>query len=56
MRSLLLFFSPDNHIRHVPVIDKRLVGMISMVDVVRIIIEQQHQEVKSLNEYIRGNY
>ncbi|XP_074581687.1 CBS domain-containing protein CBSX3, mitochondrial-like [Curcuma longa] len=46
----------DNHIRHVPVIDKRLVGMISIVDVVRIIIEQQHQEVQSLNEYIKGNY
>ncbi|WOK98780.1 hypothetical protein Cni_G07492 [Canna indica] len=46
----------DNHIRHVPVIDKRLVGMISIVDVVRIIVEQQLEEVKHLNEYIRGNY
>ncbi|WOL08302.1 hypothetical protein Cni_G17055 [Canna indica] len=35
----------DNHIRHVPVIDKRLVGMISIVDVVRIIVEQQLEEI-----------
>jgi CBS domain-containing protein len=46
----------DKHIRHVPVIDKRLVGMISIVDVVKVIVDQQHQEVKRLNEFIRGEY
>ncbi|OAY63700.1 CBS domain-containing protein CBSX3, mitochondrial [Ananas comosus] len=46
----------DKHIRHVPVIDQKVVGMISIVDVVRAIIDQQHGEVKRLNEYIRGDY
>ncbi|CAL9204544.1 unnamed protein product [Musa hybrid cultivar] len=46
----------DHHIRHMPVIDKKVVGMISIVDVVRTIVEQQHAEVKHLNEYIKGNY
>ncbi|XP_010925983.1 CBS domain-containing protein CBSX3, mitochondrial-like [Elaeis guineensis] len=46
----------DKHIRHVPVIDQKVVGMISIVDVVRAVVEQQHQEVKRLNEFIRGDY
>ncbi|XP_017701893.1 CBS domain-containing protein CBSX3, mitochondrial-like [Phoenix dactylifera] len=46
----------DKHIRHVPVIDHKVVGMISIVDVVRAVLEQQHQEVKRLNEFIRGDY
>ncbi|EHA8591886.1 putative CBS domain-containing protein CBSX3, mitochondrial [Cocos nucifera] len=46
----------DKHMRHVPVIDQKLVGMISIVDVVRAVVEQQHQEVKRLNEFIRGDY
>ncbi|XVF63832.1 hypothetical protein PTKIN_Ptkin09bG0118300 [Pterospermum kingtungense] len=32
----------DNHIRHVPVIDGRVVGMVSIVDVVRAVVEQQN--------------
>ncbi|XP_072966354.1 CBS domain-containing protein CBSX3, mitochondrial-like [Typha angustifolia] len=46
----------DKHIRHVPVIDQKVVGMISIVDVVRAIVEQQHEEVKRLNEFIKGDY
>ncbi|XP_050213962.1 CBS domain-containing protein CBSX3, mitochondrial [Mercurialis annua] len=46
----------DNHIRHVPVIDGKIVGMISIVDVVRAVVEQQSGEVKRLNEFIRGEY
>ena len=46
----------ENHIRHVPVIDGRIVGMISMVDVVRAVVEQQNGEVKQLNEFIKGDY
>ncbi|XP_072995761.1 CBS domain-containing protein CBSX3, mitochondrial-like isoform X2 [Typha latifolia] len=46
----------DKHIRHVPVIDQKVVGMISIVDVVRAIVEQQHEEVKRMNEFIRGDY
>ncbi|XP_043709240.1 CBS domain-containing protein CBSX3, mitochondrial-like [Telopea speciosissima] len=46
----------DNNIRHVPVIDGKIVGMISIVDVVRAVVEQQNQEVKRLNDFIKGDY
>ncbi|GMP44959.1 hypothetical protein CsSME_00013667 [Camellia sinensis var. sinensis] len=46
----------ENHIRHVPVIDGKIVGMISIVDVVRAVVEQQSGEVKKLNEFIKGEY
>ncbi|KAF2309990.1 hypothetical protein GH714_006093 [Hevea brasiliensis] len=46
----------DNHIRHVPVIDGKIVGMVSIVDVVRAVVEQQDKELKRLNEFIRGEY
>lgn len=46
----------ENRIRHVPVIDWRIVGMISIVDVVRAVVEQQSGELKQLNEFIRGDY
>lgn len=46
----------DNHIRHVPVIDGKIVGMISIVDVVRAVVEQQNKELKRLNEFIGGEY
>ncbi|KZV18375.1 hypothetical protein F511_28426 [Dorcoceras hygrometricum] len=46
----------ENHIRHIPVIDGKLVGMISIVDVVRAVVEQQGGEVRRLNEFIQGEY
>ncbi|XP_062097485.1 CBS domain-containing protein CBSX3, mitochondrial-like [Humulus lupulus] len=46
----------DKQIRHVPVIDGRLVGMISIKDVVRAVVQQQSGELKRLNEFIRGDY
>ncbi|KAI4332555.1 hypothetical protein L6164_017451 [Bauhinia variegata] len=46
----------ENSIRHVPVIDGRIVGMISIVDVVRAVMEQQTGELKRLNDYIKGKY
>ncbi|GJU56634.1 CBS domain-containing protein CBSX3, mitochondrial [Tanacetum coccineum] len=46
----------ENHIRHVPVIDGRIVGMISMADVVRAVVDQQSGEVNKLNDFIKGNY
>ncbi|KAL6207445.1 hypothetical protein ACLB2K_018403 [Fragaria x ananassa] len=46
----------ENQIRHVPVIDGKLVGMISIKDVVRAVVEQQSGELKQLNQYIRGYY
>ncbi|XP_040996890.1 CBS domain-containing protein CBSX3, mitochondrial-like [Juglans microcarpa x Juglans regia] len=46
----------ENRIRHVPVMDGKIVGMISIVDVVRAVVEQQSGELKRLNEFIRGDY
>ncbi|CAI9763729.1 unnamed protein product [Fraxinus pennsylvanica] len=46
----------ENHVRHAPVIDGKIVGMISIVDVVRAVVEQQRGEVKRLNEFIQGDY
>ncbi|KAA8537610.1 hypothetical protein F0562_027217 [Nyssa sinensis] len=46
----------ENNIRHVPVIDGKIVGMISIKDVVQAVVEQQSGEVKRLNEFIKGNY
>ncbi|KAK1399258.1 Cystathionine beta-synthase (CBS) family protein [Heracleum sosnowskyi] len=46
----------ENQIRHIPVIDGRIVGMISIVDVVRAVVGQQTGEMKRLNEFIKGDY
>ncbi|KAJ7957759.1 CBS domain-containing protein CBSX3, mitochondrial [Quillaja saponaria] len=46
----------EKQIRHVPVIDGKIVGMISIVDVVRAVVEQQKGELKQLNDYIKGEY
>ncbi|CAI0436127.1 unnamed protein product [Linum tenue] len=46
----------DHRIRHAPVIDGKIVGMISIVDVVRAVVEQQTGELKRLNDYIQGDY
>ncbi|XP_019152516.1 PREDICTED: CBS domain-containing protein CBSX3, mitochondrial-like [Ipomoea nil] len=46
----------ENQIRHVPVVDGKIVGVVSVVDIVRAVVEQQRGEVKQLNEFIRGNY
>ncbi|KAL5558025.1 hypothetical protein UlMin_034236 [Ulmus minor] len=46
----------EKNIRHVPVIDGKLVGMISIKDVVRAVVDQQSGELKRLKGYIRGEY
>ncbi|KAM1133281.1 hypothetical protein ACFX19_043257 [Malus domestica] len=46
----------ENHTRHAPVIDGKLVGMISIKDVVRAVVEQQSGELKRLTGYIKGEY
>eukprot|EP00261_Vitis_vinifera_P031020 XP_019072263.1 PREDICTED: CBS domain-containing protein CBSX3, mitochondrial isoform X3 [Vitis vinifera] len=46
----------EYQIRHVPVIDGKIVGMISIVDIVRAVVELQSGEVKRLNEFIKGDY
>ncbi|PKA62020.1 CBS domain-containing protein CBSX3, mitochondrial [Apostasia shenzhenica] len=54
---LLSLFLSEKHIRsHVPVIDHKVVRMISIVDVVRVVVEQQREELKRMNEYIQGEY
>ena len=45
----------DNHIRHLPVMDKgQLVGMISVGDVVKDMIEELEFHVEQLTSYISG--
>ena len=45
----------NNHIRHLPVMDKgRLIGIISIGDVVKDIIEELEFLVEQLTKYITG--
>lgn len=46
----------ENQIRHVPVIDGKIVGMVSIEDVVRTVVDLQTREVKQLNQFIKGDY
>ncbi|KAM1387999.1 hypothetical protein ACFX2I_016176 [Malus domestica] len=46
----------EYHIRHVQVIDGKLVGVISIKGVVRAVGERQSGELKRLNGYIKGEY
>ncbi|KAG0480187.1 hypothetical protein HPP92_011045 [Vanilla planifolia] len=45
----------DNRIRHIPVIsDKRMVGMVSIGDVVRAVVTEHREELDRLNAFIQG--
>lgn len=45
------------HIRHLPVLDgARLVGLVSMGDLVKWIMESQQQTIQQLQGYISGGY
>jgi CBS domain-containing protein len=45
------------HIRHMPVLDKdRLVGMVTLGDVVKQIIAEQEFTIRELEKYISGSY
>eukprot|EP00245_Coleochaete_scutata_P001706 TRINITY_DN1212_c0_g2_i1.p1 TRINITY_DN1212_c0_g2~~TRINITY_DN1212_c0_g2_i1.p1 ORF type:complete len:205 (-),score=48.20 TRINITY_DN1212_c0_g2_i1:26-640(-) len=47
----------DNRIRHVPVVEgKKMLGMLSIKDVVAAVVGEHRDEVKRLSDYIRGNY
>ncbi len=47
----------DKHIRHLPVYeDEKLIGIISISDVVTSIIHDQKERIASLESYISGSY
>ncbi|XP_020586328.1 CBS domain-containing protein CBSX3, mitochondrial-like [Phalaenopsis equestris] len=47
----------DNRIRHIPVIDdKKMVGMVSIGDVVRAVVREHREELNRLNAFIQGGY
>ncbi|KAK8519760.1 hypothetical protein V6N12_003735 [Hibiscus sabdariffa] len=47
----------DNRIRHIPVIDeKEMIGMVSVGDVVRAVVNEHRAELDRLNAYIQGGY
>ena len=52
-----LVLTTQQSIRHLPVIeDGRLVGLISIGDVVKAVIESQETEIRELSDYITGKY
>ena len=45
----------DNHIRHLPIVDENMViGVLSLGDLVKIIINDQQSTIQQLENYIRG--
>lgn len=47
----------DKHIRHLPVVDKdKLVGVVSIGDIVKTIIGEQKVMIDHLQDYIMGKY
>ena len=54
VRSYLALMT-DNHIRHLPIVDDgRVMGVVSIGDLVRDIISDQQSTIEQLESYIRG--
>ena len=54
VRSSLALMT-DNHIRHLPIVDDgRVMGVVSIGDLVRDIISDQQSTIEQLESYIRG--
>ena len=54
VRSSLALMT-DNHIRHLPIVDDgRVMGIVSIGDLVRDIISDQQSTIEQLESYIRG--
>jgi CBS domain-containing protein len=52
-----LTLTTQQNIRHLPVLKNGdLVGLISIGDVVKAIIESQETEIRELSDYITGKY
>ena len=53
--ELCMQLMTDRHIRHLPVMsDDQLIGMVSIGDVVKSIIEDQKETIKNLESYINS--
>ena len=47
----------EKRVRHLPVLEKgKLLGIVSIGDVVKSIIKEQRIEIRTLNDYIMGKY
>ena len=47
----------EKRVRHLPVLEQgKLLGLVSIGDVVKAIIKEQRIEIQTLNEYIMGKY
>ncbi len=55
--NLCMQLMTENKIRHLPVLDdERVVGVISIGDVVKTVIAKQKVEINTLRDYIGGGY
>jgi CBS domain-containing protein len=47
----------ESHIRHLPIMDgKKLLGVLSMQDLVAVMAQRDQAEIRHLKDYISGNY